>query len=217
MTVNPHPLTRRGLMLVISSPSGAGKTTISHKLLEKDFGLQRSISVTNRPPRSHERDGIDYFFVSPERFEELVQQGELLEHTENHGKRYGTPRTAVEEALSAGQDLLFVIDVRGAAFMRQRVRQDVVSIFVLPPSIAEQKHRLELRNEDDAATVQRRLITTQDELPYAKDYDYIVVNDDLDRATEQIEAIIRAERQRTHRFTNLTGLVEMMQGELRRL
>ncbi len=215
VTLNAHPLRRRGLMLVLSSPSGAGKTTIAHKILERDFSLQRSISITDRPARAQERDGIDYFFVTPERFTAMLAEGAFLEHTENHGIRYGTPKSAVEEALAVGQDLLFVIDVHGARFMRERVRKDVVSVFILPPSIAEQKHRLVLRGDDSEAMITRRLATTRTELPCVGDYDYVVMNDDLDQATARVEAILRAERQRAHRFTDLPVFVNALQDELK--
>lgn len=216
MTLNPNRLLRRGMILIISSPSGAGKTTLAQAILEKDFNIQRSISVTDRPARANERDGIDYFFVTPERFTEMVKEDAFLEHTENHGGiRYGTPRMAVEETLAAGRDLLFVIDVKGAAFLRERAREHVVSIFVLPPSITELRKRLELRGDDDDSVILKRLTTAQSEFPCATEYDYVIMNDDLSQATARVEAILKAERQKAHRFKNLETTLDTLMAELK--
>ncbi len=215
MTLNPTSFQRRGFILVISSPSGAGKTTIAQQILERDFNVQRSISITDRPARPNERDGIDYFFVTPEKFSTLLEEGAFLEHTENHGIRYGTPKAAVEETLKVGKDLIFVIDVKGGRFLRESMREDVVSVFILPPSVQEQKHRLELRGGDSAKMITTRLTTARSEFPCAPEYDYIVINDDLDQATSKVEAIIRAERQRSIRFTNLPHLITLLEDELK--
>jgi guanylate kinase len=185
---------RRGLILIIASPSGAGKSTLSRLLLQKHPDLTLSVSVTTRQRRSSEVDGIHYHFIDKRRFETLRDRGELLEWAEVHGHHYGTPREPVETALLAGRDTLFDIDVQGTLQVYQALRPDVASVFILPPSIPELVERLRRRAEDDAATIQRRLASAAKEIPHWRDFDYVLVNDDLERSFSSLQAILAAER-----------------------
>ena len=206
---------RRGLMLVLSSPSGAGKSTIARLLLEKEQNLSLSISVTTRPRRSSEVDGVHYHFIDPARFDQMKTHGELLEWAEVHGNCYATPRVPVETALEKGQDVLFDIDIQGTFQLYEAMRPDVVSIFILPPSIAEMKSRLRRRAEDTEEVILRRLETAVGEMKHWSKYDYIVVNDDLERAYDAVRAILRAERLKQHRSPAIGPLIDGMLGDLK--
>ena len=191
---------RRGMILILSSPSGAGKTTLTRMLLQdKSLDLTLSISVTTRARRSSEADGIHYHFISRHQFDVFKAAGDLLESAEVHGSFYGTPRAPVEAVLAQGRDVLFDIDWQGAQQVREALGPDVVSIFILPPSMAELRARLDRRNEDSAATIDKRLDNAKREIERWRQYDYVVVNDDLGRAYAQVVAIIAAERARCPR------------------
>ena len=202
----------RGLMLVLSSPSGAGKSTIARNLLESDPSLELSVSVTTRPRRGSEIDGVHYHFVSRREFDRLRDSDALLEWAEVHGNFYGTPREAAEAAMAAGRDMLFDIDWQGAVQLNEKMRADIISIFILPPSMRELKSRLKRRAEDSDATIETRLKNARIEIEHWREYDYVVVNDDLDRAFAAVRAIAIAERLRRDRRPGLydfvTGLLE---------
>jgi guanylate kinase len=193
------PPPRRGLVLIIASPSGAGKSTLSRLLLQTDKNLTLSVSVTTRQRRPSEVDGIHYHFIDQRRFEAMRERGELLEWAEVHGNFYGTPRESVETALEAGRDYLFDIDVQGTLQVCQAMRQDVASVFILPPSIPELLERLRRRAEDDAATIRKRLASAAEEIPHWRDFDYVLVNDDLERSFAGLQAILAAERLKRQR------------------
>ncbi|EFO29627.1 guanylate kinase [Roseibium sp. TrichSKD4] len=205
---------RRGLMLVLSSPSGAGKSTIARLLLEKETNLSLSISVTTRPRRSSEVDGVHYHFLDNARFDQMKEHDELLEWAQVHENYYATLRRPVEDALEAGQDVLFDIDIQGTFQLYEKMRSDVVSIFILPPSIAEMKSRLRRRAEDSEDVIMRRLKTAVGEMRHWSKYDYVVVNDDLERAYESVRAILRAERHKQHRSPAIAPLIDGMVGDL---
>ncbi|WMS41279.1 guanylate kinase [Acuticoccus sp. MNP-M23] len=200
-------INRRGVLVVLSSPSGAGKSTLSRLLLDQDHGLSLSVSVTTRKRRPSEVQGIHYDFVSDAEFERMRERGELLEWAEVHGNKYATPRDPVEQALSEGRDVLFDIDWQGADQMRAAMADDLVSIFILPPSGAELQSRLVRRAEDDEATIRRRLDNAREELTHYSDYDYVVVNEDLGTALAGVTAVLAAERLRRRRLTELDGFV----------
>ena len=186
---------RRGLMLILSSPSGAGKTTLTRMLLQaRDIDLTLSISVTTRARRSSEVDGIHYNFIQRQQFERMRDAGDLLEWAEVHGNFYGTPRAPVEAVLTQGRDVLFDIDYQGAQQVREKAQSDVVTIFILPPSMKELRARLERRAEDAAATIEKRLENARNEIRRWAQYDYVLVNDDLQRTYEELLQILRAER-----------------------
>ncbi|ORE96373.1 guanylate kinase [Stappia sp. 22II-S9-Z10] len=201
-------LPRRGLLVILSSPSGAGKSTLSRLLLDKDRNLSLSISVTTRAKRPSEVDGVHYHFVTMREFERMRERGELLEWAEVHGNCYGTPRDPVEAALSDGRDVLFDIDWQGAEQINRAMPDDVVSIFVLPPSGPELHARLVRRAEDDEATILRRLTNAREELVHFSDYDYVVVNDELETALAGVTAILNAERLRRRRMTGVEAFVD---------
>ena len=190
---------RRGLMFVISSPSGAGKGTLSRNILDTDRDMTLSISVTTRDRRPSEINGVHYHFISQQRFLSLRDGGELLEWAEVHGNYYGTPRAPVEEALASGRDVLFDIDWQGAAQLREKMSSDVVSVFILPPSMAELRSRLTRRAEDAPEVIEKRLVNARREIAEWPNFDYVVVNDDLDAAFADLTAILRAERNRRSR------------------
>ena len=202
---------RRGLMLVISSPSGAGKSTIARNLLESDPHMSISVSVTTRNRRPSEIEGRHYFFKSIREFEGLRQTDALLEWAEVHGNFYGTPRDAVEEAMAEGRDMLFDIDWQGAQQLQEKMGGDVVSIFILPPSMAELQSRLHRRAEDTEEVIQTRLANSRAEIEHWIEYDYIVVNEDLNSAFASVKAIVEAERLRRDRRP---GLFEFVNGLL---
>lgn len=203
---------RRGLMLVLSSPSGAGKSTIARNLLESDPALELSVSVTTRPRRGSEIDGVHYHFVSQRDFDRLRDTDALLEWAEVHGNCYGTPREAAEQAMSDGRDMLFDIDWQGANQLGEKMPTDIVSIFILPPSMEELKSRLQRRAEDSAEAIDKRLANAREEIAHWQEYDYVVVNDDLDRAYSAVRAIVTAERLRRNRrpglFDFVSGLLD---------
>ena len=203
---------RRGLMLVLSSPSGAGKSTIARNLLESDASLELSVSVTTRARRGSEIDGVHYHFMSMREFERLRDSDALLESAEVHGNCYGTPREPAEVAMAQGRDMLFDIDWQGAKQLSEKMRADIVSIFILPPSMSELKTRLKRRAEDSASTIDTRLHNARTELEHWREYDYVVINDDLDRAFTSVKAIVAAERLRRDRrpglFDFVSGLLD---------
>ena len=210
-TASPIRISRRGLMLVISSPSGAGKSTIARNLLAKDPELSISVSVTTRQRRHSEIEGQHYYFKTVREFEALRATDSLLEWAEVHGNYYGTPRDAVEAAMAEGRDMLFDIDWQGAQQLQEKMAGDVVSIFILPPSMAELQSRLHRRAEDSEEVIATRLANSRAEIEHWREYDYIVVNDDLDRAFSSVRSIIEAERLRRDRRP---GLFEFVNGLL---
>jgi len=188
---------RRGMILILSSPSGAGKTTLTRMLLQdKTLDLTLSISVTTRARRSSEADGIHYHFIDRHQYDLMKGGGDLLESAEVHGNGYGTPRKPVEDVLARGKDMLFDIDWQGARQVREALGADVVSVFILPPSMTELRGRLERRAEDSAATIDNRLDNAKREIERWRLYDYVVINDDLQRAYRQVVSIVEAERAR---------------------
>ena len=203
----PPQIERRGIMLVLSSPTAAGKSTIARSLLQDDKQFSMSVSVTTRPKRPSEIDGQHYHFISRREFERLRDDDALLEWAEVHGNFYGTPREAVETAMAGGRDMLFDIDYQGAAQMRGKLPADMVSVFILPPSMAELRSRLRRRAEDSEASMSTRLATARTELEQWLDYDYVVINDDLSRAYGEVRSIITAERLRRDRRPGLYDFV----------
>lgn len=210
---NQKTIERRGLMVVISSPSGAGKSTISRNLLETDRNLSLSVSVTTRAKRGSEIEGIHYHFKSQREFELMRDGDALLEWASVHGNYYGTPRAEVEKAMAEGRDMLFDIDWQGAQQLQDKMRGDVVSIFILPPSIAELRARLHRRAEDSEEVIATRLANAKAEIEHWHEYDYVVVNDDLERAFGAVKAIVEAERLRRDRRPGLFGFVSGLLGE----
>ncbi|QRM56867.1 guanylate kinase [Sinorhizobium sp. BG8] len=198
---------RRGLMLVISSPSGAGKSTIARNLLDVDKNMNLSVSVTTRQRRPSEIEGVHYRFVSIREFERLRDSDSLLEWAEVHGNFYGTPRETVEDAMSAGRDMLFDIDWQGAQQLQEKMPADVVSIFILPPSMTELQSRLHRRAEDTEEVIATRLANSRSEIEHWREYDYVVVNDDLNRAFTSLKSIVEAERLRRDRRPGLFDFV----------
>ncbi|WP_274424194.1 guanylate kinase [Chelativorans sp. YIM 93263] len=201
------PIRRRGLMLVLSSPSGAGKSTIARSLLEHDSSFKLSVSVTTRPRRASEIEGVHYKFKTMREFEMLRDSGELLEWAEVHGNCYATPRKPVEEAIADGRDMLFDIDWQGAAQLREKMPDDIVSVFILPPTMGELLARLTRRAEDTPETIEKRLKNACLEIEQWRDYDYIVINDDLGSAFESVRSIVQAERLRRERRPGLEDFV----------
>jgi guanylate kinase len=208
------PIRRRGLMLVLSSPSGAGKTTLSRMLLEHDRGIELSISVTTRAKRRGEVNGRHYHFIDRKKFDQLVRDGDLLEYAEVFGNGYGTPRKPVEKALKQGRDVLFDIDWQGTQQLRERARDDLVSVFLLPPSSGELSRRLHTRALDDKKVIRARMAKSGDEMSHWPEYDYVVVNRDLDRAFGDVRAILHAERLKRERQTGLSAFVRGLQSKL---
>ncbi len=203
---NPE-IGRRGLMLVLSSPSGAGKTTLTKLLRDEEPSLTLSISVTTRPRRPSEVDGVHYFFKTADEFKDMRDRGDLLEWAEVHGNFYGSPRKEIDKALAGGNDILFDIDYQGAMQVRKTAPDDVVSIFILPPSIPELRRRLERRAEDSATVIQQRLKNAKNEIDRWRDYDYVLVNDDLQATFAKIRAILAAERLKRERQIGLPKFV----------
>jgi guanylate kinase len=204
----PDPIRRRGLMLVVSSPSGAGKTSITRRLLELEPEVTLSVSVTTRKQRPSEVDGVHYHFIDEARFAAMVARGELLEHARVYGNHYGTPRGAVETALAAGRDVLFDIDWQGAQQLRGSASDDMVGVFVLPPSIPELARRLTTRAEDSDATVRYRLAQVANDVTHWAEYEYVVVNRDLEQSVGALRAILGAERLRRRRHPALNEFVQ---------
>jgi guanylate kinase len=205
---------RRGLMLVLSSPSGAGKTTLSRLLLERYSSIELSVSVTTRKPRPGEVDGKDYHFIDRARFDEMVARSELLEWAEVFGNRYGTPRAPVERVLAAGRDVLFDIDWQGTQQLREKGRDDLVSVFVLPPSIPDLEQRLRTRAQDTADVIRARMAKAADEMSHWAEYDYVVINRRVADASDDVSAILRAERLKRERQPGLSAFVRSLQAEL---
>lgn len=201
---------RRGFMLVLSSPSGAGKTTISRRLLERDPNLTLSVSATTRSRRPGEVHGRDYYFVTSGEFEAMVQESEFLEQALVFGNRYGTPRGPVDEALSAGRDVLFDIDWQGTQQLAEKARVDLVSVFILPPSTKELERRLYARALDPEEVVRSRMARAADEMSHWAEYDYVIVNHDFDDSVRQVEAIVQAERLKRERQVGLAAFVRLL-------
>jgi guanylate kinase len=205
---------RRGLMFVLSSPSGAGKTTLSRLLIDKMPGLKMSVSATTRPMRPGEVDGRDYHFIDKAKFEQMSKRDELLESATVFDNRYGTPRGPVEAALSAGQDVLFDIDWQGTQQLREKARADVVSVFILPPSAGELEKRLHSRAQDSHEVIRGRMDRASHEMSHWAEYDYIVINHDVDEAFAEVQSILKAERLKRERRTGLTTFVRKLQQQL---
>ena len=206
-------IARRGLMLVVSSPSGAGKSTLARRLLETDPLISMSVSVTTRPKRANEVEGKDYFFVSRERFEEMVREGAFLEHATVFGNRYGTPAAAVEKLLGEGRDVLFDIDWQGAQQLTAKAKGDLVLVFILPPSRGELARRLQERAADPPDVMARRMAEANNEISRLSEYDYVIVNEDIEKAQKQLEAIVAAERLNRQRQIGLVDFVRRLTGE----
>ena len=198
---------RRGLMLVLSSPSGAGKTTISRALLARDGNLTLSISATTRPMRPNEKEGVHYHFVDQAGFDRMVAEDALLEHAKVFGHSYGTPRAPVEKSLAEGRDVLFDIDWQGTQQLAEKARKDLVAVFVLPPSTAELERRLQTRAQDSAAEVAKRMAKAADELSHWAEYDYIILNTDIEASVHRVQAILEAERLRRERQIGLHDFI----------
>ena len=207
-------LTRRGIMLVLSSPSGAGKTTLSRLLLAEDPLVELSISVTTRPRRLSEVDGRDYHFIDRAHYDVMAATGELLEWAEVFGHCYGTPRQPVEAALAAGRDVLFDIDWQGTRQLVSKVREDLATIFVLPPSLHELERRLRRRAEDSAEVIERRMAKASEEITHWEDYDYVVINHDLDRTFADVRAVLAAERLKRFRQSGLADFINGLRAKL---
>lgn len=217
MTTGGHGtdgLERRGLMFVLSSPSGAGKTTLSRLLIERMPGLRMSVSATTRPMRPGEVNGKDYSFVDKATFDAMAKADELLEWATVFDNSYGTPRGPVEAALSAGQDVLFDIDWQGTQQLRQKARADVVSVFILPPSAADLERRLHSRAQDSDEVIRKRMSRASHEMSHWAEYDYIVINHDVDEAFAEVQSILKAERLKRERQIGLVGFVRNLQGQL---
>jgi guanylate kinase len=208
---NPTKIDRRGLMLVLSSPSGAGKTTLSRLLLRADRKVELSISVTTRPRRRGEVDGRDYRFIDRVRFDAMVSRGELLEWAEVFEHRYGTPRATVIKALQAGRDVLFDIDWQGTQQLREKARTDLVSVFILPPTAKELERRLKRRAQDSKAVIDARMAKASGEMSHWPEYDYVVVNRDKSQAFAELRAILAAERLKRERQVGLSDFVRRLQ------
>ncbi|MEQ9144528.1 MAG: guanylate kinase [Parvibaculaceae bacterium] len=207
-------INRRGLMLVLSSPSGAGKTTLSRRLLESDPQITMSVSATTRKPRPGEVDGKDYRFLSTEDFGVMRNRGEFLEHAKVFDNYYGTPKAPVEQALSEGRDVLFDIDWQGTQQLEESASSDLVKVFILPPSGHELEKRLNTRAEDPADVIASRMAKASDEISHYAEYDYIIVNDDVEKALGELKAILTAERLRRERRVGLRTFVQKLQQAL---
>ncbi len=207
---DPHGFRRRGVLFVLSSPSGAGKSTIAGKLLAAEPGLRMSVSATTRPMRPGEVDGRDYHFVDLPRFKEMVAANEFLEWAHVFGNRYGTPRAPVDAMLSAGDDVLFDIDWQGAQQLYQIAGGDVVRVFILPPSLAELERRLRSRGTDSEDVIVGRMSRAHSEIAHWDGYDYVLVNDDADRCFEKVRTILQAERLKRSRQTGLIGFIRKL-------
>lgn len=201
------PLQRRGLMFVLSSPSGAGKTTITRALLKNNTDLEISISATTRQRRPAEVDGQDYYFVDIPQFNAMVEAGEMLEHAKVFSNYYGTPRQPVEEALSRGHDVIFDIDWQGTQQLREIARDDLVTVFILPPNAKELERRLRARNQDAEETIRHRMDKASDEMTHYSEYDYVLINNNVDQAIHQAQHILDSERLKRHRLLGLSDFV----------
>lgn len=205
---------RRGVMLVIASPSGAGKTSISRTILAQDSDITLSVSVTTRQRRSSEVDGVHYHFVDKSAFERLQHNDELLESAEVHGNSYGTPKAQVEELISGGRDVLFDIDWQGTQQLTRKCRHDMVTVFILPPSIAALKDRLEHRAQDSAEVIAKRLRNAREEMSHWDEYDYVLVNEDLEKSVDDVWSILKNARMWRKRQTNIASFVKDLQAQI---
>jgi guanylate kinase len=205
-------LQRRGLMFILSSPSGAGKTTLSRMLLAKEPEIMLSVSATTRPPRPGEIDGVHYHFVTPERFQQMVDEDDFYEWAEVFGHRYGTPKGMIRAALKQGQDFLFDIDWQGTQQLYQKDQQDVVRVFILPPSLDELHRRLESRATDSADVIAARMERARAEISHWDGYDYVIINDDIAVCFDKVRAILAAERMKRARQTGLIPFVRGLMG-----
>ncbi|WP_025300494.1 guanylate kinase [Candidatus Endolissoclinum faulkneri] len=206
-------ISRRSLMLILSSPSGAGKTSIARKLLNNTYDISISISVTTRSPRPGEVHGLDYFFISLTEFQVMLSRNDLLEHAKVFGNYYGTPRKAVEGILASGKDILFDIDWQGAEQLKANIGSDLVSVFILPPSNSELKNRLRTRSQDSKTVLTQRMANVADDLSHYQKYQYIIINDDIDVSVHNISTIISAERLKRERLVGLTEFVRILSEE----
>jgi guanylate kinase len=211
---NPKTIARRGLMFVLSSPSGAGKTTLSRLLLSADPNVELSVSVTTRAKRRGEIDGRDYHFIDLAHFQMMVKSNELLEWAEVFGHCYGTPRRPVEKALRAGRDVLFDIDWQGTQQLREKARDDLVSVFILPPTAKELERRLHTRAQDSHDIIRTRMAKAAGEMSHWPEYDYVIVNSDIDLAFAEVRAILAAERLQRERQIGLSAFVRGLQAKL---
>lgn len=214
MVDQPLDIKRRGLLLVLSSPSGAGKTSLARGLLESDEDINLSVSVTTRAPRPGELEGQDYFFVDNPKFEQMRKAGELLEWATVFGNYYGTPRPPIDEAINAGRDVLFDIDWQGTQQLAERMPGDLVRVFILPPSAAALEHRLKTRAQDSDEVVAKRMAQASSEISHWAEYDYIIVNADLAESLTRLRGILAAERLRRERITGLSAFVRDLQSKL---
>lgn len=207
-------IARRGLMLVLSSPSGAGKTTLARRLVEDEPDIAMSVSHTTRVQRKGEKDGRDYHFVDRDTFTRMRERGEFLEWAVVFDNYYGTTRRPVEQALAEGRDVLFDVDWQGAAALRDQAKDDVVTVFILPPTAADLEQRLNVRAQDTPEIVRRRMLGASNEIQHWQDYDYVVINYDIEQSVTAVRAILAAERQRRSRLTGLKGFVRNLLAEL---
>ncbi|MEL6686257.1 MAG: guanylate kinase [Pseudomonadota bacterium] len=201
---------RRGLMIVLSSPSGAGKTTLTRRLLAEELHLAMSVSVTTRSPRPGEREGVDYYFITKDKFAQLEADDQLLEHARVFDNYYGTPREPVEDALSDGKDIVFDIDWQGAQQLTEAAADDLVKIFILPPNMRELEQRLRKRAQDSDEVIAKRMSKSEAEISHWAEYDYVLVNEDVDQALGELLAIVRAERMRRRRQPWLSGFIKRL-------
>ena len=202
--------TRRGMMFVLSSPSGAGKTTLSRQLLKEETGITLSVSVTTRPPRPGEVEGKDYYFVTEEKFQKMAESGELLEHARVFDHLYGTPKQHVMGALARGEDVLFDIDWQGTRQLAERCRDDLVSVFILPPSLQELERRLRNRAQDSEEVVQYRMEKAASEISHWEEYDYVVVNENVENALHSVRTVLHGERLKRERQPYLHGFIDVL-------
>ncbi|MDY7096964.1 MAG: guanylate kinase [Pseudomonadota bacterium] len=211
--IQTNRLKRRGLLFILSSPSGAGKTTLSRMLLQADDAIELSVSATTRKPRPGEEDGKHYHFVSDEKFDAMVEEDDFYEWAHVFGHRYGTPKGAIRNALKDGRDFLFDIDWQGTQQLYQKDQQDVVSVFILPPSLNELRRRLESRAQDSSEVIDARMERARAEISHWAEYDYVVINDDVNECFERVCEILDAERMRRTRQTGLIPFVRELMGD----
>lgn len=209
-----RPIERRGLMFVISSPSGAGKTSLARKLIENDPDIAMSVSMTTRPPRPGEIDGQDYIFVSEDKFNEALEKGALLEWARVFDNLYGTPRREVEHRLKNGKDVIFDIDWQGTQQLHEKAGQDVVRVFILPPSVRALEQRLKKRGQDDDEVVRRRMSDAANQISHWAEYDYVIINENLDKSLNELATVLHAERLKRERRIGLSSFVQGMIPEL---
>ncbi len=205
---------RRGVMLVIASPSGAGKSSISRALFDADPNIKLSVSVTTRERRSNEVEGVHYYFVTPHRFQQMRNDEELLEWAEVHGNFYGTPRAKIEQELVASHDMLFDIDYQGTLQLYEKCRADMVTVFILPPSIQELRTRLERRAQDSSDVIEKRLRNARNEMDHYGEYDFVIINEDLENSVQQVRSILAASRLARQRQLNIDGFVKQLQDQI---